>query len=168
MARSGFTEDVNAFILGFEKGTEKTMRIVAGKTFSNIVFGSPVREGRFRGAWIATGAKPSSRTGKADKSGTNTANAATDVVMGLKDWSVFTLSNNLPYALAIEYGLYPDPVKNGTRINKSGTHKNPIKPIYEKRSKSGYSKQAPNGVVRVNIARANRELILQARKNLPK
>jgi hypothetical protein len=145
------------------------MRTVAGNTYKNIIFGSPVKDGRFRGNWFATGTAPSNRlTENKDKDGKATASTAQKVVNDLKGWDTFYLTNNLPYASVIEFGGYPDPVKNGTRINKSGTRKEPITPIYEKFSKSGYSKQAPNGVVRVNINRAKRLVELEARKKLPK
>ena len=158
--KDAFSSGVESFSLGFIKGSETAVRVTAGKTFSAITFGSPVGTGRFRGNWFATGKEPSVKLTEAtDKGGNKTVAAMQKVVFGIKDWSVFTYTNNLPYADVIEFGGYPDPVKLGTRL-KDGS--------YEKRSKSGYSKQAPNGVVRVNINRARRLLEIEAKKSLPK
>jgi hypothetical protein len=162
-----FTLDVKKFADGFIDGAEVAVRGTAIKVFENIVLATPVDEGRVRGNWFATGLKPSRKVNEniRDKSGTATVNAITDKVLTLEEWHTFTLTNNLPYALVLENGGYPDPVKNGTYI---GWDKAAHKPIYEKRSKSGYSTQAPNGMVRIAIMRANRELTIQARKYLPK
>lgn len=147
MAKSPFTDSINDFILSFEQGTEKTMRAVAGKTWAAIIQSTPVDQGRARANWFATGQKPSSKiTDKEDKSGSSTTAGAVSVVSSLKDWSVFTLTNNLPYINHLEFGLYgngPDTV-------------------------GGYSKQAPQGMVRINIARTQKLLEQEARKNLPK
>ncbi len=51
--------------------------------------------------------------------------------------------NNAPYARVVEFGGYPSPVKNGSWNTKTKQ--------YEKRSRSGYSKQAPRGMLRRNI-----------------
>lgn len=171
MANS-FSLDVASFAENFEDGAEQAVRATAIVTFGNIIKLTPVDEGRVRANWFATGENPSGRVdnNKQDnsKDGKTTANAATNIIVGLKAWDTFTLTNNLPYVTVLENGGYPDPVKKGTRINKVGTRKNPITPVYEKRSKAGYSKQAPNGMVRLAIARANRVLELEARKRLPK
>lgn len=55
--------------------------------------------------------------------------------------SMVYISTNKSYAPVIEYGLYPDPVKRGTWIRKE--HR------YEKFSQGGFSKQAPQGMVRI-------------------
>ncbi len=166
--RGAFASGVDDFALRFLDGAESTMRVTAIKAGDAFVSDTPVKEGRMRGAWQITGHTPSVKIGKKDKSGASTKTRMKEKIIGMKDWSMFTFTNNMPYAVVIEYGLYPDPVKNGTRINKSGTRKNPITPIYKKFSKSGYSKQASSGIVRVNIARMNRLIELEARRRLPK
>ena len=45
------------------------------------------------------------------------------------------LSNGLPYAAVLEYGLYPDPPKGGAG-----------------KTTGGYSTQAPQGMIRVTVA----------------
>jgi hypothetical protein len=166
-----FSLDVDKWIDAFEDGAEETVRTTVIKLWSAVIKATPVDDGRARAGWFASGRNESARLpGGVDKSkdGAVTALNAAGVVQKLQDWSVFTLTNNLPYIEVIEYGRYPDPVKLGTRVNQTGSRQNPIKPIYEKMSKSGYSKQAPSGMVRVNIKRFNRLLELEARRRLPK
>lgn len=55
------------------------------------------------------------------------------------------LFNNSPYGKVVEYGGYPTPVKNGSFNWRTGR--------FEKRSRGGYSKQAPRGMVRINVIR---------------
>lgn len=55
--------------------------------------------------------------------------------------------NNLDYAPIVEYGGYPTPVKRGTYWKKSKR--------WEKRSKSGFSKQAPRGMMRLGSQKFN-------------
>ena len=66
--------------------------------------------------------------------------------MGIKDWSTFTATNNMPQSEVIEFGGYNDGPK----------------------TVGGYSKQAPQGVLRVNIMRFNKLLDDEAKRVLPK
>jgi hypothetical protein len=100
MSKNPFFLDVKKFADGFSDGAEMAVRGTAIKTFNNIIKRTPVDEGRARANWFATGKQPSSKkTDKDDNSrdGQDTANNAANVVLSLKDWSTFTLTNNLPY-----------------------------------------------------------------------
>ncbi len=142
-----FTLDVQKFADGFIGGAEEAVRGTSIKLFSAIVQSSPVDEGRFRANWFATGQLPSTKvTTSIDKSGSSTINAINSKITSITDWSVFTLTNNLPYANKIEFGGYGDGPK----------------------TTGGFSKQAPQGVVRMNIMRFNGLLEAEARKDLPK
>ena len=144
---ANFALDVQAFADSFIDGAEMATRGAAIALGDAIVESSPVDEGRFRGNWFATGQQPSTRiTSNTDKSGGKTKKKMETVIMGLKDWSVITITNNLPYAEIIEFGGY----KNGPKTT------------------GGYSKQAPQGVVRINTMRFNKLLADEARKHLPK
>jgi hypothetical protein len=59
-------------------------------------------------------------------------------------------TNSTPYINKLEYGGFPSPVEKGSwdKINKS----------YVKLSANGFSKQAPNGFVRVNLKRAQMKI----------
>lgn len=142
-----FALDVQKFADSFEDGAEQAIRGTTIKLFSAFVDSSPVDEGRFRGNWFVTGKQPSTKvTFNTDKNGTNTKNKIESSIAGIKDWSTFTATNNLPYSEVIEFGGYKD------GPNTTG----------------GFSKQAPQGVVRVNIMRFNKLLTEEAKKALPK
>jgi len=142
-----FSLDIKSFAGGFIDGAEDAIRGTSIKLFSAIVESSPVDEGRFRANWFATGQLPSTKiTSSIDKSGSSTINAIESKITSIADWSTFTLSNNLPYAETIEFGGYNDGPK----------------------TTGGFSKQAPKGVVRVNVMRFNGLLEVEAIKDLPK
>lgn len=144
---SSFTLDVKKFADQFEGGAEQAIRGTAIKLWSAVIKSSPVDEGRFRGNWFASGASPATKTTtNTDKTGDKAISAASQNVHSQKDWSAFTLTNNLPYSEVIEFGGYPD------GPNTTG----------------GFSKQAPAGVLRVNVLRFNQLLEAEARKTLPK
>lgn len=146
MANS-FSLDVKKFADGFSDGAEQAIRGVTFKLFSAIIKSTPVDSGRARGNWFTTGQKPSSKiTNKSDKSGSGSISDAQQVIVGIADWSRFTLTNNLPYIEKLEFGGYGDGPKTS----------------------GGFSTQAPQGMVRINIARFNRLLEQQAKQDLPK
>ena len=158
--RSNFGNDVKDFTLQFDKATEETMREVTEVTFSEIVRSTPVDEGRLRGNWqISDHVLPSRILTQEDKSGSNAINKIKKFTKNSKNFSIFTLTNKLPYANVVEFGGYPDPVKQGTKLADGS---------FEKRSKSGYSKLAPNGMVRINMNKTRRLLEVIAKKRLPK
>lgn len=70
-----------------------------------------------------------------------------DAVMEMKLGDMFYFYNNLDYAPVVEYGLYPNPVKKGSYVKgKKGE-----KGTWVKKSENGYSKQAPQGMLRISI-----------------
>lgn len=165
---AGFALDIKKNIAAFNGGVEKTMRGTAIDVFGSVIMMTPADEGRARASWVATGSKPSSViTNNSDANGSATVLKMIDKVSSLEKWDAFTLASNLPYIEVLELGGYPDPVKKGTLIKK-GDRKKKIAPVYEKRSKSGYSTQAPNGMVRISMNRAARLLQLHAKRHLPK
>lgn len=128
-----FSLDVSKFAEKAKMSTAKAIRGTSIKLFSAIITSSPVDTGRFRANWMISGRQPdTSTTQETDKSGGKTVDSATNFILSAGDYGMFTLSNNLPYAHVIEYGGYP-----GDGPNTVG----------------GFSKQAPNGMVRTNIAR---------------
>lgn len=139
-----FDKQVAAFAKKANTSIDKTMRGVSIKLFSAIIKSSPVDSGRFRANWMASGSSPATEINEGtDVSGASSTTAATNYVDGAMSSSVFTLSNNLPYAHSLEFGGY----KPGNRTNTVG----------------GFSKQAPTGVVRINADRFQRILDEQAR-----
>lgn len=139
-----FSVDVKAFCEKAKKNPETVMRAVSLKLFSAIIKASPVDTGRFRMNWQATYSVPATGVlnGK-DPSGAAAINAMSTVVLKNPFWFDFVLANNLPYANVIEFGGYP-----GDGPNTVG----------------GYSRQAPQGVVRVNVLRFQQLLDEEAAK----
>ena len=141
---SKFTLDIQAFVAKAKKNPETVMRSVSLKLFSAIIKASPVDTGRFRGNWQTTGVTPATGLiAGVDPTGNKAVNSAATFITNAPGWDTFTLTNNLPYAATIEFGGYP-----GTGPNTVG----------------GFSKQAPQGVVRVNITRFNTLLNEEAAK----
>lgn len=139
-----FTLDVRAFCEKAKKNPETVMRAVSLKLFTAIIKASPVDTGRFRMNWQTTYSTPATGTvNGVDPSGAATINVMSTVVLKHPFWFDFVLTNNLPYANIIEYGGYP-----GNGPNTVG----------------GYSRQAPQGVVRVNVTRFNTLLNEEAAK----
>lgn len=135
-----FAKQVKAFAKKAEQSIEQTHKAVSIKLFSAIIKDSPVDSGRFRANWQTSNTTPASGT----TSATNDPTAEVVSYVASISSSVFTLSNNLPYAATIEYGGYP------------GSGPNTV---------NGFSRQAPYGVVRVNAARFERLLEQAAREN---
>lgn len=131
-----FEESIQNFIKKANKNAELVVRQVTIKLYSAIILASPVDTGRFRMNWQATTDTPA--TGVIignDPSGSRAINAATNFVTNSAQWDEFRFTNNLPYAAVIEFGGYP-----GDGPNTTG----------------GFSKQAPQGVVRVTVTRFQR------------
>ena len=142
---ASFEDQVRAFASRANMSVERTVKGTAIKLFSAVIKSSPVDTGRFRANWTAAGVQPSTvTTDMTDKSGSAATGAMVNYINSAKGQTVFTMANNLPYAHVIEYGGYP-----GDGPNTVG----------------GFSKQAPQGVVRVNVARFDAILEEQARAN---
>lgn len=142
---ASFDDQVKAFAKKANMSVEKTIKGTSIKLFSAVIKSSPVDTGRFRANWTAAGVQPSTvTTDMTDKSGAAATGAMVNYINSAKGQLVFTLANNLPYAYKLEYGGYP-----GDGPNTVG----------------GYSKQAPSGVVRVNVSRFQAILDEQARAN---
>lgn len=143
---AGFALDVRNFVEKTKRNNETVMRAVSLKLFSSIIKASPVDTGRFRMNWQTSGASPATGiVAGVDPTGASAISAATNFVTSTSSWQELTLTNNLPYANVIEFGGYPSPVLKGTYNSKTKK--------YEIRSVGGFSKQAPSGVVRVNVLR---------------
>lgn len=152
-----FTLDVRNFVEKTKKNNETVMRSVTFRLFSAVIKGSPVDEGGFRQNWQASGAIPATGIiAGVDKTGAAAISRMGEFVLKTPQWQEMTLTNNSPQSFTIEYGGYPNPVKRGTWNKQTKS--------YEIRSVGGYSKQAPQGVVRVNVLRFQQLLNEEAAK----
>ena len=129
-----FEKQVAAFAKKAKLSNEKAVRGITIKLFSAVIKSSPVDTGRFRNNWFASfGQSHSSETTTyKGTAGSAAINRAVKVVTGSESYEQFTLANNLDYAAKLEYGGY-----TGNGPNTVG----------------GYSKQAPQGMVRINTIR---------------
>jgi hypothetical protein len=142
---ASFEDQMRAFARRASMSVEKTIKGTSIKLFSAIIKSSPVDSGRFRANWMAAGVQPSSAvTNSTDKSGSAATVAMASYISSARGQMVFTMANNLHYAYKLEFGGYP-----GDGPNTVG----------------GFSKQAPAGMVRVNVARFQAILDEQARAN---
>tara|TARA_R110000796_G_scaffold121137_3_gene235269 strand:- start:644 stop:1153 length:510 start_codon:yes stop_codon:yes gene_type:complete len=140
------------YVLGkIDKNTimksEKAVRATFIATAQEIIVRTPVDTGRARANWFVTKSTPSSEVTSSTNGNYAKAEARTafkDNVLG----ETFYISNNLPYIGVLEFGGYPKSVKKGSR-NRKGKRKG----RYSKRSKNGFSKKAPNGMVRIALSK---------------
>lgn len=107
-----FGKEVESFALQFEEATEKTVRGTTIKLWNAITDSSPVDTGRFRANWFASYGDTPEITNDTDKSGRKTKSRNESDVMSQVDYGRFTLTNNLPYSLRLEYG-YSDQAPAG-------------------------------------------------------
>lgn len=124
------------------KRIEDVIRLSTIFIFARVIMRSPVDTGRFRGNWISAYGQPKTTvTDATDKDGAFAIAAMRGDVMAFPIGGVMYLTNSLPYAAVLEYGLYPDPPKLGSQ--KRGESGPAVHVV------GGYSMQAPHGMVRV-------------------
>ena len=115
----------------------KKVRELVAELFASVTRKSPRDTGRFAANWNPSlGAPNYTYTDSTDANGTlgRIEDFAAKVYLG-DDGAELYLSNGLPYAAVLEYGLYPDPPKGGAG-----------------KTTGGYSTQAPQGMIRVTVA----------------
>ena len=117
----------------------KGLKSIYFKTLADIVEMTPADTGRARQGWFLTVNNP---TSSINGGGVSQLTKMPKNVLGKKIY----FTNNTSYINVLEYGGFPSPVKKGSydKISKS----------YIKLSANGFSKQAPNGFVRVNLKKA--------------
>lgn len=156
---------LNAILKRFSDATEeeadRALRAVTIKLWGDVILSTPVDSGRARGAWFITTGSPSRfrpniiasafarLSGQGSLSSKGPAYIAANTAKGMfgKKWF---LTNNLPYINILEFGGYPQPVENGTW--------NKRKQVFEIRSNNGFSRQEPQGMVRINMVKFPRML----------
>ncbi len=114
---------------------------LAGLT--DIVSGTPADKGRARNNWFLTAGRPSSAVRQSGSSlGASSMAGISTMPKSVLNTKLF-FTNNLPYLVTLEYGGFPNPVKQGSYIKRSKS--------FEKLSSGGFSKQAPGGWVRSTL-----------------
>lgn len=121
--------------------------VISGATlllFGRVLERSPVDEGTFRANWNPSyGTPDASTTNSVDASSaaSDSKSKVSAAVLSYPVGGIVYLCNSLPYALPLEYGLYPNPPKYGSK--KRGEDRVAI------HVQGGYSMQAPQGMVRI-------------------
>lgn len=131
-----------------KKDIATVVRLFTIEVFSRIVQRSPVDTGRFRANWnISYNVIDDSTSANADASSGAKLGAVHQAVLSFPVGGIVYLCNSLPYAIPLEYGLYPNPPKMGSK--KRGEDGIAIHVI------DGYSMQAPGGMVRLTAREAS-------------
>jgi hypothetical protein len=153
---------------------DKNVRGITLALFSGIIKATPVDTGRARGNWQTTvGTAATGTVERLDPSGSAAIGEITANMGGAG--KITWLTNNLPYITVLEFGGYPNPPKRGTLVSRGAAvsslglsgfsgniglrqslalgSRTREPAVYEIRSSGGYSRQAPHGMVRTNIAR---------------
>ena len=159
MAAMSFQGDVQSFTRKFQLRGDLVIRKVALDLFSRVVIKTPVDTGRARGNWMVGVNRIPTEEGP----GIDTAPMPRIIsdVSAAKFGDNVALSNTLPYIGPLEYGGFPDPPMKGTRLKGGG---------YEIKSAGGYSKQAPQGMVRTTIKEYQptlRKAVAEAKRETP-
>ena len=118
-----------------------------------IILDSPVDTGQFRGRWQLGIDAISDKNFGADRSGAKAISRINSGLQGFDLGQTVFVTNNSPYALVIEAGLYPNPPKRGTYLKAGQSKGGFVGPGFFQFSQGGYSRQAIGGVVGVNVAR---------------
>jgi|SRR5690242_11445466 len=101
-----FALDLTALTVKYKGRLDAVVRKVVLDLGTRIILRSPVKTGRFRANWqYGLGAPPEGTTLEVDKSGAATLRTLTrSVVQQDAAGKIHWLTNNLPYAVRLEYG----------------------------------------------------------------
>lgn len=133
---SGWSIPLGQLAEKMELDLSTVARKATKQVFTSVNFKSAVDTGRFRANWnVSYGAPDLTVTDSTDQTRAEREIAKVDA---LPVGGVIYLCNSLPYARVLEYGLYPNPPKNPTG-----------------KTVGGYSKQTPQGMVRITALEFN-------------
>ena len=129
-----FEKDIQKFATTTKKDLDDVIGHFCLELFGAVIADSPVETGRFKSNWNISDTKPDVTV--VDDLEEYDENKSMKELAGFSFsfGKTFYLTNNLPYASVLEYGLYP-------------------KKETEKVTAQGFSKKAPKGMVRRNVAR---------------
>jgi hypothetical protein len=145
-----FGDGVARHTIKTDRELERIARGVVFELFKRVILKTPVDTGRARGNWsTSVGAAPSNApvTNATDKSGAGAIGKVASLAVSFPMGETVWVANNLPYIMHLEYGLYPNPPKRGSWDKKAQA--------YVIKTVGGYSKQAPQGMVRTTALEFN-------------
>jgi hypothetical protein len=116
---------------------------------TGIVPRTPVDTGRARASWQVTIGEPGREV--PPEGGAHREPGATDALQamaGLQPGQTVWITSALPYILVLEFGGYPNPPRRGSYDKKTKS--------WVVKSAGGFSRQAPQGMVRVTFEELKR------------
>lgn len=139
----------------------KAFNNAAHKTIIDVttqsIRATPVDEGITRSQWrIGRDAPDTTVTQEAETIDQTIARVSGDIVK-IKQGDLY-VTNSGPAAKFLEDGLYPNPPQKGSWLKDGQVKHNKEGPGYFKFSENGFSKQAPNGIVRPSLAKFDQAL----------
>ena len=148
--------------------SEKLFRKVCFDLSSSIIRDVPVDTARAKGSFFPEVNKISNEVNgenDTDKSGNKSISRVKLKTNNLELGSYFSLTSNLDYITTLEFGLYPNPVKNGTPYQIADRDGFVTETGFVKLSENGFSKKAPAGFVGINVMRFQ-NFVNQANKDI--
>lgn len=148
--------------------SEKLFRKVCFDLSSSIIRDVPVDEGRAKGSFfpdIDSISNQENGENDTDKSGNKSISRVKSKTNSLQLGSYFSLTSNLDYITTLEFGLYPNPVKNGTPYQIADRDGFITETGFVKLSENGFSKKAPAGFLGINVMRFQ-NFVNQANKDI--
>ena len=156
----------------FENMTTKKSELLFKKVCfdlsSSIIRDVPVDEGRAKGSFFPEINQISNEENgekDTDKSGRKSISRVKSKTNSLQLGNYFSLTSNLDYITTLEFGLYPNPVKNGTPYQIADRDGFITETGFVKLSENGFSKKAPAGFVGINVMRFQ-NFVNQANKDI--
>ncbi|EWC39548.1 hypothetical protein [Stutzerimonas stutzeri] len=144
-----FADDMRRFTEKTITAGDKITRTATLDLFGGVIRATPVDTGRARGAWTTSVGAPADSPDRSDKVavGQNGGAAMAEVYEKTPAGAgqVTFLANNMPYIHDLELGGYSGPT--------------------EKVTDGGFSRQAPAGMVRINMDRVQPMVDAAIRKN---
>lgn len=131
---ANFIDVINQWTEETEVKIDEILQTIVMKIGETVVRLSPVDTGRFRGNWqLSIDSTTSSSLVRQDPTGTSTLSDIAAKVNGFTAGQIAYLQNHVLYGYDIEYGTYRGPT--------------------DKVTEEGFSRQAPDGVVRITEQR---------------
>lgn len=151
-------KDFQATLRVFKTLTQKQFiaihKRICFELFRRVLEKTPVDKGFLRANWGLHIGEPQSRGKNKSKVGKAATLSREEIqhaqsvmaqLSGLPVGQMVWLTNDMPYANTVEFGLYPNPPKKGSRVRKGRRW------FWVQRSSGGFSKQAPAGMVQVSV-----------------
>lgn len=142
-------QEIEKFMRDVVRQTNVDLLTVHRKVSLDILVGvvlrTPVDTGRARGGWQLDNGPPVPREGPEDPSGQRPISEGTQVLMKLEPYGLVSISNNVPYILVLDQGLFEPPDPGPSRDPRPGR-------LGRILVEAGHSVQAPNGMVDATLA----------------